>query len=223
MHKKLIMLVAAGALLVPLATARALDITTETKLEVETEQKTEAERETEQKTVTESQEKARKAAKQARELAAEQAKQRVEAAKHDLEKVKAEAQERKTVLKKERCDTFQDKLKAGVPKLSQSVQSLQKKLDTKYLKVVAIHDSGKLTVADYDKLNADTQAAKAAADVAVAGVLAQNVTVECTSGKLGARLDEYRATVQYAKTALKAYHKALVALVSAMNAAAEAN
>lgn len=47
------------------------------------------------------------------------------------------------------------------------------------------------------------------------------MTVDCAAQGLGTQLDSYRSTVKATRDSLKEYHKALVDLVSAMNASGD--
>ena len=141
-----------------------------------------------------------------------------EAAKARVEQVKADAQERKLTLATERCEARKDKLTTIIPKLGKGITSVKASLDKNYNRIVAVHNSGKLDAPDYDALILAVDEAKAAAESSIELVDPSTVTIDCANGELGTQLDGYRSVVKEARTDLKSYHKALVALVSSMNA-----
>lgn len=151
-----------------------------------------------------------------------EAKQRVAEAKEEAKakslEAKARAEQRKTVLAASKCEARKERLKANVPKLSQGVTSVKKTLDKNYDRIKAVHDSGKLTSADYDELLAVVDEEKARAETAMSLIDPTPVNIDCAAATLGTQLDSYRATVKEARTSLKSYHRALVDLVSSMNA-----
>jgi len=151
--------------------------------------------------------------------------ERVEAAKKAAKEkslqAKADAEARKLVLAETKCTNMKERLVTTVPKLSTSVTSLKEKLDKNYDRIVAVHESGKLDAPDYDTLVAAVEVAKGEAETTIDLIDPSSVTVDCTKSGLGTQLDSYRATVKETKTSLKTYHKALVDLVSTMNASGD--
>ena len=151
-------------------------------------------------------------------MAREKAAAAKEAAKARVLQAKADAQARKLTLAADRCEARKEKLTAVVPKLGKGVTSVKASLDKNYDRIVAIHESGKLNTPDYDTLVAAVDNAKATAEGSISAIDPSSVTVDCSNKSLGTQLDSYRQVVKETRDDLKAYHKALVDLVSAMNA-----
>ena len=141
-----------------------------------------------------------------------------EAAKERALQAKAEAQERKLTLAADRCEAMKEKLVAVVPRLGNGVTSVKTSLDKNYDRIVAVHESGKLDTPDYDTLVSAVDEAKTAAEASIALVDPSSITIDCDNKGLGTQLDDYRSVIKAARDDLKSYHKALVGLVSAMNA-----
>ena len=141
-----------------------------------------------------------------------------EAAKERALQAKAEAQERKLTLAADRCEAMKEKLVAVVPRLGNGVTSVKTSLDKNYDRIVAVHESGKLDTPDYDTLVSAVDEAKTAAEASMALVDPSSITIDCDNKGLGTQLDDYRSVIKAARDDLKSYHKALVDLVSAMNA-----
>lgn len=146
-----------------------------------------------------------------------------EAAKARVEQVKAEVKARKLTLATDRCEAKKAKLVAIVPKLGNGVTSVKASLDKNYDRIQAVHESGKLDASEYDTLVLAVDEAKAAAEASIESVDPSSITIDCENSELGTKLDGYRAVVQEARTSLKAYHKALVELVSSMNASSNSS
>ena len=144
-----------------------------------------------------------------------------EAAKAKALQAKTEAQQRRLALTQQRCEAMKDRLTTTVPKLAQGITSVKSTLDKNYERIQAVHDKGTLNTPDYDTLDTAVQQAKAAAEGSIAAIDPSSVTVNCATNGLGAQLDGYRSTIKEARTSLKAYHTALVKLISAMNASSE--
>ena len=151
-------------------------------------------------------------------MAREKAAAAKEAAKARVLQAKADAQARKLTLAADRCEARKEKLTAVVPKLGKGVTSVKASLDKNYDRIVAVHESGKLNTPDYDTLVAAVDDAKATAEGSISAIDPSSVTVDCSNKSLGTQLDSYRQVVKETRDDLKAYHKALVDLVSAMNA-----
>lgn len=134
---------------------------------------------------------------------------------------KAKAEERKLTLQADKCEDRKDKLAAVVPRLSKSIESLKSNLDKNYDRIKLVKESGKLNVVNYDDLALAVDEAKATAEISISLVDPASVTVDCTAQGLGTQLDSYRSTVKATRDSLKEYHKALVDLVSAMNASGD--
>lgn len=141
-----------------------------------------------------------------------------ERAREKLLEAKTKAEERKLTLQADKCEDRKDKLKAAVPNLSKSIESLKTNLDKNYDRITLVAKSGKLTAINYDDLASAVDEAKAEAESSIKLVDPAAVTVDCAATGLGTQLDSYRSTVKVARDSLKQYHKALVDLVSAMNA-----
>lgn len=215
MKSKAILLAAALAIVVPFGVANARDAERTPELEPKTTRVNEVEKEIEvetekEHTTTELSEAAKERVQQARDDAKAQVEQAREAAK-----------ERKIAVKQDRCETRKTKLTELIPRLSNSVTTIQGVLDAKYAKVQAIVASGKLTVDNYDELNANIAAKQAGAQTAIASANLSTVTIDCNDNSLGIQLDTFRTSLNEAKAALKEYRTALVKLISALNAAAD--
>ena len=151
-------------------------------------------------------------------MAREKAAAAKEAAKARVLQAKADAQARKLTLAADRCEARKEKLTAVVPKLGKGITSVKASLDKNYDRIVAVHEGGKLNTPDYDTLFAAVDDAKATAEGSISAIDPSSVTVDCSNKSLGTQLDSYRQVVKETRDDLKAYHKALVDLVSAMNA-----
>ena len=135
---------------------------------------------------------------------------------------RAAAESRKIALKQDICQAHKAQLIERVPALSKSVTTIKQVLDSKYTQITAIYNSGKLTVSNYDALNAQVLVDQQAAAAAVAAIDPGTITIDCNNNNLGMQLDSFRSTLDVARTALDNYRTTLVNLVSAMNASANA-
>lgn len=210
MKSKVILLAIAFAIVAPFSAANAVGNNVQTTTDTATVNEEDALKQAPNNTVTREPEVPGSRIEQARE-----------AARAKVEHVQAEAKARKLALKQDRCETHRAKLTTQLPHLSQSVASIKKELDAKYVKVTDIYNSGKLTVSNFAALDAEIKAKQSAAQAAIDSVSATKVTIDCNNSGLGVQLDSYRATVTLAKTALKEYRTSLVNLASALNAAAD--
>lgn len=209
MKSKAILVAAALAIVMPFGVAMAKDNEALEQVKERGEQKV-AEVETGNSTTEQESEALKTRVEEARE-----------AAKARVESAREAAKERKIALKQDRCEAQKDKLTERLPRLSQSVTSVKKVLDAKYEKVIAINKSGKLTVSNFDELDAEIKVKQQSAQTAVDNIDPATFAIDCNNNDLGVQLDSYRATVNEAKTALKGYRTALVNLVSALNASAD--
>lgn len=154
-----------------------------------------------------------------REQAEARAKEAREAAEQKVEAIKQEVEERKATIKKEVCERRQAQLKTVLPRLATGATSVKSSFDTVYSRVQGFYESGQLTVANYETLNANVAAAQAAAGTAIAAIESASFELDCENPDLGSQLDGYRAAVRNAQESLGAYRDALVQLISAMRAA----
>ena len=155
------------------------------------------------------------------EAVRERIEQAKETAKAKAEQAKEAAKARQLALKQDRCEANKAKLTERLPQLSQNVTTIKKVLDTKYAKVTAIYESGKLDTTNYAKLDDAIKEKQAAAAMAISELDPAATTIDCNDNGLGVVLDSYRAGLSEVKAALKEYHTALVDMVSALNAAAD--
>jgi hypothetical protein len=93
--------------------------------------------------------------------------------------------------------------------------------DKIYTKVKAFHDSKNLNTTDYAALTAKVDTAQADADAKIAALKSLDVTVDCAQTNVADGVSAFRAATSSTRDSLKAYRKALTALIVAVHQSAE--
>lgn len=159
-------------------------------------------------------------AQEQREAARARALERAESRETRVAEIKQEVAERKAQVKQDVCERRQEQLQARLPRLAQSVTTLQGVMDGFYTRVVGFYESGQLTVSNYDELVEAVELAKANAASSAEAIESYEFELDCEAEDAGAQLDGYRTAVREARDSLKTYRQALVDLISSMRAAA---
>lgn len=159
-------------------------------------------------------------AQEQREAARARALERAENRETRVAEIRQKVEDRKAQVKQDVCERRQEQLQARIPRLAQSVTTLQGVMDSFYTRVVGFYESGQLTVSNYDELVEAVELAKANAASSAEAVESYEFELDCEANDVGAQLDGYRTAVSEARDSLKAYRQALVDLISSMRAAA---
>lgn len=138
-------------------------------------------------------------------------------AKTKSEEIKQQVKDRKIELKKEVCERRQARLINVPSRMNKNASTLQGVLDKKYAKVQEFYTTKNLTVTNYDTLKSNVDTAQAASQAAVDALKDYNFTFSCDTPGLGQQLDGLRSTANEAKTKIKEYRKALIALITAIS------
>lgn len=137
-----------------------------------------------------------------------------------VQKIRLEAETRRTQVRKDICERRQTQIQAIMPKLATSVTTLLAVMNRIYDRIQNFYASSKLTVSNYNELKAKVDEAKANAEDAAAAVTDFSFVLDCNNPSVGQQLDGYRSVIKEAKAALKEYRAALVNLIRALRAAA---
>lgn len=92
-------------------------------------------------------------------------------------------------------------------------------IDSAYTRVKNFHDSKSLNVTNYSTLTATVDAAQAAAQVNITSLQTLDVSVDCTSQTVATNVSAFQDAVKNTRDSLKAYRKALVALIDSLKGA----
>jgi hypothetical protein len=144
-------------------------------------------------------------------------------AQERVEEIKQQVEERRVTINQEACERRQQQLQAAIPRLSTGAEVVKEKIDNLYARVLGFYESGKLTVTDFDDLNTNISNAKAGAEASLEAVTSFEFELDCDNPNVGEQLDGFRSSIRMTRESLKDYRNELVALISSMRAAAEAN
>jgi hypothetical protein len=133
--------------------------------------------------------------------------------------------------KQKSCEARQAGLTKRMANAVKAAQNLKGVIDDKYTRVQDFYTSKNLNVTDYQTLKDAVDTAQAAAADSISALQATNTTIDCASGNAAETVSAFRAAVGNTRDSLKAYRKALVALItqihgastSAENSAAQTN
>ncbi len=162
----------------------------------------------------------RPAVTQPREHTEARAQERMASVEERRAELQQKVKERRAEIKEKVCERRQQNLTRVMPRLAQGATSVLNSMDTVYGRVSTFYEKGQLTVANYDELAASVELAKTNAAASVASIESQSFELDCENPRVGQQLDGYRLAVQDARESLMGYKKTLVALISAMRAAA---
>lgn len=137
--------------------------------------------------------------------------------------IKQQVTQRKETIKQENCERRKAKLTSAMPKMANGANTVKSVIDKHYERVQGFYADGQLTVDNYDELVAAIELAKTEAEAALQTVNDYKFEIDCSANNTGEQLDAYRTAIKDAKTALKAYRKALVDLISSLRAEAASN
>jgi hypothetical protein len=92
-------------------------------------------------------------------------------------------------------------------------------IDDKYTRVQDFYTSKSLNVTNYQTLKDAVDTAQAAAADSISALQATNTTIDCTSGNAAETVSAFRTAVGNTRDSLKAYRKALIALITQIHGA----
>jgi hypothetical protein len=134
--------------------------------------------------------------------------------------IKDKANTRTAQQRQQSCEARKTALTKRMANAVTAAQRHKDTFDSIYTKVKAFHDSKNLNVANYDSLVAAVDSAQADAAAKIAALKSLDVTVDCTQvNSVTTNISAFREAVSSSRDSLKAYRKALVALVTALHGA----
>ncbi len=128
--------------------------------------------------------------------------------------------ERRAQVLQDVCERRQEQVSRLVPRLANQSTRLASAMDNVYERVQDFHETGQLTVENYDELNGAVADAQANAVAAVEVVVGYEFEFDCGNPSLGDQTFAFRSAVAEAREALKDYRANLVNLISSMRSAA---
>lgn len=129
-------------------------------------------------------------------------------------------QQRRAQILSDVCERREQHLNQLIPRLSNNATTLLGVMDTIYERVQGFYETGQLTVANYDGLKANADAAQIEAAAAVQTLADYEFDLNCDNAEAGNKMESFRLAANEAKEELKAYRTELVALISALRAEA---
>jgi hypothetical protein len=126
-----------------------------------------------------------------------------------------------TEVRQKSCEARKASLTKRMNNLVKNSQKHKEVFDKIYTKVKAFHDSKNLNTTDYAALTAKVDTAQADADAKIAALKSLDVTVDCTHTNVADGVSAFRAATSSTRDSLKAYRKALTALIVAVHQSAE--
>jgi hypothetical protein len=134
--------------------------------------------------------------------------------------IKDKASTRTAQQRQQSCEARKTALTKRMANAVTAAQRHKDTFDSIYTKVKAFHDSKNLNVANYDNLVAAVDSAQADATAKIGALKSLDVTVDCTQvNSVTTNVSAFREAVSSSRDSLKAYRKALVALVTALHGA----
>lgn len=149
------------------------------------------------------------------EVSARVAERKLEA-KTSLEEKRANSELKIQEKRKEACEKRVSKLSSSMDRISTQATRLLGVMDDFYAKVQGFYESGQLTVANYDELNANVETAKANAELEISALGELNTDIDCNNPDVSSTISAFKGSTNAAKDSLKEYRKSLVALISAL-------
>jgi hypothetical protein len=128
-----------------------------------------------------------------------------------------------TEVRQKSCEARKASLTNRMNRLVTNSQKHKEVFDKIYTEVKAFHDSKSLTTADYDSLVSKVDTAQADAAAKIAALKSLDVSVDCTQPNVADSVSAFRAAASSTRDSLKAYRKAITALIVAVHQSAETN
>jgi lysyl-tRNA synthetase class II len=117
------------------------------------------------------------------------------------------------------CEARQANLTNRMANAVRTAKTIKGVIDDKYTKVQDFYTSKSLNVTNYQTLKDAVDTAQAAAADSISALQATNTTIDCTSGNAAETVSAFRTAVGNTRDSLKAYRKALIALITQIHGA----
>ncbi|HSX31043.1 MAG TPA: hypothetical protein VLE99_03950 [Candidatus Saccharimonadales bacterium] len=140
-----------------------------------------------------------------------------------LQQKRQDIHEHTEAQKQKACEQRQNSIDKRTTNFGAAAQRHLDVFNNIFTKIKAFHDSKGLNVSNYDALVAAATAKQTAAQSAVDALKALNVQIDCTQSDPATTVATIKSAVSDARTALQAYRKSLVDLVTAIKGASSAH